>query len=355
MNGWRWLIMVLFLAGMTGLGLSAYGDDKDKKPSDKQADKKPAGKTPADDKDKVELLPKAFEGKEPFYQELITTTTQKMTVMQQNITQEQKQTFWFSWTPKEKKDGKFTVVQKILGVKMDIDIGGNKISFDSRAAEQPKNPMTEFFRTLVGAEFQLTISENKDGRYAVDEVKGVDTFVSKLGSVNQAMQPLLKQILTPESIKQMAEPMLGVIPAKGVVPANKSWSSQNTLDMGPIGKYTTDNKYTYEGPADKKTPDLVKIKVVSDLTYAAPAAGGGKGLPFQIVKGDSTKLKSKDSGGWINFDTKKGRVDSAEMTVKLEGSLQIEIANMQTTVELNQTQVSKLKTSDTNPIESSKK
>ena len=107
----------------------------------------------------VELKWKFEKGK-PFYQEMTTETNQTMTIQGNKVENQQKQTFYFSWTPKEKKDDSYTVVQKILGVKMDIDIAGNKISYDSTAAQQPKNPMSEFFKQLVNSEFTITIGKS---------------------------------------------------------------------------------------------------------------------------------------------------------------------------------------------------
>jgi hypothetical protein len=380
MNGWRWIGVFLLAAGLIAYGLSASAQDTTKKDTKVDTTKekgktdttKEKGKTDTSkekekgktdtgkekEKEKAggkegEISPKAFEGvadakeneKRVFYQEVHTVTEQEMTVME-NIKHKQKQDqkFWFSWTPKEKtKNGDFVVVQKILGVNMDIDIATNKISYHSTDPQQAKNPMSEFFKALIGTEFTLTIGK-EGNRYVVKDVKGVTELVDKLGKVNNAMKPLLERILTPDTIKQMAEPMLGVIPPGGE-PA-KEWKSSNELNMGPIGKYATTNAYTPEGKEEKG--DLkgdLKIKVSTDLKYSAPSDKEA-GLPFKI---QSAKLESgKDSGGTIYWDLAKGRVAAADMTIKLGGTLKIEIANMSTTVTLDQTQTTKLKTSDKN-------
>src|SRR5205823_910372 len=128
--------------------------------------------------DKTELVLKGLMGGNPFYQEMNTVTTQEMEVTGMKHKQEQKQTFWFKWTPKgdKSKDGDFTVEQEILDIKMDIDIGGNKISYDSTDKVQPKNPMSEFFKQLLGAKFTITIGP-KDGVLTVKDVKGVDELI----------------------------------------------------------------------------------------------------------------------------------------------------------------------------------
>src|SRR5262249_49522912 len=152
---------------------------EEKKPETKQETKAPAGKG-------GDLKFTAFdsEGKS-FFQELKTETTQKMKVMGQEIEQKQDQTFVIEWTPKKKEDGNYVVVQKIVGIKMNIDIGGNKIQYDS-TAKNPKNPMTDFFDQLLKQELTFYITPE----LKVKDVKGREEFVKSLGETNPQMQGL---------------------------------------------------------------------------------------------------------------------------------------------------------------------
>src|SRR5262249_8861478 len=121
MNVWRWSGALAFLA-VLGLGFSAAGGDKAEK-----------------------LEWKAFnKDSKPFYQEMETNTTQDMKVQGMQVRQEQKQTFWIKWTPVKDEKDSWTVKQKIAGVKMNINIGGNTIDYDSTQANPPANPLTEF-------------------------------------------------------------------------------------------------------------------------------------------------------------------------------------------------------------------
>src|SRR5207237_10782048 len=73
-----------------------------------------------------------FQKGKPFYQEMTTTTKQTMKVMGMEVTQNQTQKFVFSWTPIEQdKDKNWIVDQEIVAVMMDIEIGGQKIPYDS--------------------------------------------------------------------------------------------------------------------------------------------------------------------------------------------------------------------------------
>jgi hypothetical protein len=288
-----------------------------------------------------------FEKGKTFYQEMKTDTDQTMKISGQTITQKQSQTFYFSWTPKEQsKDNKtWTVVQKIVGVKMEIEIGGNKITYDSTTDSGQNNPLGEFFKQLVDSEFTLTIGEN--GK--VEKIEGKDKFIDRLTKANQQMEPLLKEILSEDALKQMADPAFGALPGKEVK-KDDTWKRDSTLDMGPIGKYKTTYTYTYEGK-DKDKKDLDRIKVTAKLDYSAPDPKKSPQLPFKIQK---AKLDSKKASGSILFDPKAGRVVSSEMELELDGELTIEIGGMSTKVDLNQKQTTTVKTTDTNPVKKEK-
>jgi len=151
----------------------------------------------------IELTKKFDKGK-TFYQTMTTQTKQTMEVMGSEIVQNQEQTFFFSWTP-EKQDGdNWIVKQKIEGVKMTIDIGGNKVEYDSTKEQQGTNPLADFFKALVGAELTLTIDKNMK----VTRIEGREKFLKRLGKGNRQMKRLLEQILSEEALKEMADKAL---------------------------------------------------------------------------------------------------------------------------------------------------
>jgi Family of unknown function (DUF6263) len=286
-----------------------------------------------------------FEKDKPFYQKMTTTTTQNMTVQGNNVKQTQTQTFYFSWTP-EKQDGDIWIIkQKIEGVAMEIDIGGNKINYDSTKDTNTPSPLGDFFKALVGSEFKISLSMPKDKEVTITKIEGREEFLKKLGTANPQMQPLLNQILTEKALMEMAAPTFSALPNKEVDAKadSKTWKRNSSLDMGPIGKYENSYTYTYEGKDDKK---LDKIKVETKLNYKEPAEGGGVGaLPFKIKK---AKLESKPSTGNILFNAELGRIEKSSMKLELEGEMDIEIGGATTTVKLSQTQDTSVETQPTN-------
>ena len=340
----RRLMAFLFLAVVAFplVSLDLFGQDKKKDDKDKKDAKTEAPKDPT----KVTLAWKFEKGKS-FFQTMKTSTKQTMKVMNNDVTQKQEQTFYFEWKVQDiDKDGKVLLEQTIRGVKMDIDIGGSPIKYDSTSpsANNTTNPLSEFFKALVGSSFKLTLDPKT---YKIEKVEGREDFVKKLVQANKQMQPLLDKILSEAALKEMAEPTFAVVNNEAVE-KGKTWKKETKLDMGPIGSYKNEYTYKYEGREGKDPLD--KINVDTKLTYTPPEKTEGVGgLPFKIKSAD---LQSKDAKGTIWFNRDKGRVDKTEMKLHLEGNLQIEIGGQPTKVELSQDQETTVTTDDKNPVES---
>jgi len=328
----RLLIAALFLGIVA---LPTVGQDKDKKD-----DKKDEKKEPKKSGEKA-LLKWKFDAKTPFYQKMVTETKQTMKVQNQDVNQTQKQTFYFSWTPvKQEGADTWIIKQKIEGVAMDIDIGQQKIQYDStKGKEAGNNPLGEFFNALKDSEFTITLN-TKDMK--VTKVEGREAFLQKLIAANPQMKQLLEQILSEKALIEMAEPTFASIRGKEET-QGEPWKRESTLDMGPIGMYENTYTYTFEGKEGK----LDKIKVDTTLKYKEPkevAGAGTSGLPFKIKNAD---LKSSSATGFILFDPEKGWISKSEMKLGLAGDLEIEIGGQTTKVNLNQTQTSTVETSAT--------
>jgi RNA polymerase sigma factor (sigma-70 family) len=282
-----------------------------------------------------------FEKGQPFYQILTTTTTQQMKVMNNDVTQAQKQTFYFEWTPLEEKDGKWTMKQKILGVKMDIDIGGNPIKYDSTRAggADASNPLADFFNTLVGIESKLILDAKTHAILRNDLRKDL---IGKLGAANKHLQPLIDQILDEDAVKRMLEDAFG--PIMGPARPGDAWSTRRQLNMGPLGKYENRHRYTYEG----REHNLEKIAVKITTKYLSPGEPQGNvgALPFNIRKANLCG----NGTGFLYFDRAKGRLANSVLSATLGGTLEIEIGGQQTQVDLVQTQQTIVRTRDANPL-----
>lgn len=314
-----------------------------KKEAPKGAEPKAAPKAP-DAKDAAgnNLLVWKFTRDVPFYQEMTTKTIQNIKVQGLDVGQNQNQTFYFKFEP-IKQDGDIWVVkQTIEGVKMTIDIAGSPVSYDSTneaAAGGTNTALSEFFKALKGSQFTLTIGKDM----GVEKVEGRDEFVKKLVQSNKQLEQLLNKILSEEAIKQMADPTFGVVP-KEQKKVGESWTKTVKLSLGPLGSY--DNTYTYTYA--KQTGDVAEIDVKVGLKYSPPGADqGGETLPFKIKGGNITQVQDdKSNKGKILFDTKAGRIQSSNISVKMTGTLTLDIGGTTTEVNLTQDQTTEVKTAD---------
>ena len=279
-----------------------------------------------------------------FFQKMTTTTEQSIKVMGLDVTQKQEQTFYFKWTPApvDKDADRWNIKQEIEGITMKIDIAGNPVSYDSTQESPPSGANTalaEFFKTLKGSSFNLTYNSKTQ---KIEKVEGRDEFLKKLATANPTLEPLLRKILSPDALKQMADPTFGMLP-----PTNKkvgeTWESDSTLNLGPLGTYVNKYVYTLKGP-DPVNKDLEAISVATTLTYTQPT-DSDPSLPFKI-KSANLKTKEKQEPGKILFNRVKGRLESSDFKLLVSGTLTIEIGGNSTAVDLTQTQESKVTTSD---------
>jgi len=296
--------------------------------------------------------PKQQEGKKfdlklekdkKFYQKMYTEVSQVIKVMGQDLTQKQDSTFYFKWTPVKQEGDKWELTDEIEGLIMSIYISGNKIGYNSTEADggaTAGNPgLMDFFKKLIGAKFTVTMDKNSK----VEKVDGVKEFRDNIGAgaSNPQMEALLKSIMTDDAVKQMFDPTFRLTPDSPQKPGGKL-QKVDTVNLGPIGSYVVTYNFTYVGPEK----DFDKIEVETTLVYTAPKADPTTGgLLFRIKDG---KLTSQNpSKGVILYNSKLQRIESADITIKMSGDLTVTIGMADTKVELLQTQITKITTSDT--------
>lgn len=292
------------------------------------------------------LLAWKFVKDQPFWQEMTTRTVQNIKVQGLEVGQNQEQTFYFKFEPLKQEGDKWIVKQTIEGVKMKIDIAGSPVSYDSTnesAAAGTNTALSEFFKALKGSQFTLTINKN----CSVDKVEGREEFVKKLVAANKQLEQLLNRILGEEAMKQMADPCFGVVPpeAKKV---GDTWTRPVKLSLGPLGSY--ENTYTFK--YTKQTGDMAEIDVTVALKYTPPGADqGGETLPFKIKNGKIDQVQDdKSNKGKVLFNTKLGRLESSNVSVKMTGTLTLDIGGTTTEVNLTQDQTTEVKTYDKSPV-----
>jgi hypothetical protein len=313
----------------------------------------PAG----EDAEPGQLFRLRFHEGRPFYQEVTTTTRQTLKVMGQGVNQDQRQTFYFRWTPAERRpDGGWVLMQRLEGVKMDLDIGGNKIEFDSTRGGSVNNALTDFYKALLGSEFRVTL----DRRFKVRKVESGENLLQKREAALDYIEGRKNLLEKPQAARGFAPPAASptaalnwepvpadierffpALPEEPVRPGD-SWARKNTVDIGTLGTYQATHVYTYEG----REGNLDRISVETTLKdRPLPAKDGG--LPFAVK---DTKLDRASGTGTILFDSVAGRVVRMDLELSLEGPMTIAIGREEAGVELGLKQHITVKTTDANPL-----
>jgi hypothetical protein len=276
----------------------------------------------------------------PFWQEQKTETAQSMKIMGMEVTQKQAQTFIVKWTPRRKGGNSWEVDYEIVGVKMDIEISGNKISYDSTAEDNVVSPLADFFKALLSCKVTLKVESHAIDGLKVTSADGLDALIAKAAGDNAQMKSLLEQTLNLETFSQSLATSVGPFPLNDEEFKKGSWTRTSVMNMGYIGRY--DNKMTYT----PDTRDKTRVNIKATMKYLPPRRVDPD-APFKIIKGN---LASEKAEGKAIIDIKAGRVVESTMEMHIKGTLTIDIAGMETEVELVQSQVNSVRTLDRDPI-----
>jgi hypothetical protein len=259
--------------------------------------------------------------------EQVTDTEQEISVMGQQIKQTQLQVARIRLTPlRAVGAGRWLLGLRIEGMKLEIDIGGQKTSFDSDTPN-PGGPLADLFKALVGADLQL----DYDRARGVIGVGGREELLKRLAKVDANLRPVLEAAFSEHALKELGAQLLPPLPIQRARTGD-SWDRRSATDLGPIGRYTSTTKFTYAGLDAGR--ERYRVEVL-DFRHTAPEKAAGQAqLPFQIKASD---LKGKGAGE-IVFDRERGRLERAEQRLTMEGSLTIDIGGNETKIDLKQQQ-----------------
>lgn len=281
----------------------------------------------------------ALEKKRPFYVEVVTTTKQLVTTQGTKMPTNHRLTFVYQWMPQGKKQGKYVVIQKIIGVEHKDLNRRPGCTFDGSPKEQLKEPLDKLLSSCVGTSYTLTINP-KD--WTVEKVVGpVPRPKPEPGTYPDALEKLRDQTTSHDSVKHAAQQILAVVPPRGFVPRKKRWFTTHTIDFGPMGKAVAKDQYIYKG----KKGNLDHIEIVREVTIVP--AKQTDNTPLEIV---AANLKGKKITGEMFFNANKGRLERLTVPLRIEGTLKVKIAKADVDLELSLTSRVEIHVMDKNPV-----
>jgi hypothetical protein len=232
------------------------------------------------------------------------------------------------------RDGDSVVTQRVDGVKIDMDIAGTAFHFDSTSANNAEaSPLADFYKALVGTEFQLTVPSDARGL----KVEGLGHFLHKLSEQHANLRAQ-----SVADYNQMMAVWFMAVPDKPVR-GGDTWTRSSKFSVTSLQGFDATYRYTYAG----KEGPLDKITVNTQLQYKVRDPGKSEGLAASIKNID---LKASDGTGVILFDRAKGRIVRSEMTLTLEGPMTMILDGKEAVVNLKQRQKTWVRTTDANPL-----
>ena len=276
--------------------------------------------------DEAVALRLKFEKGKDFYVETVTTAKQKKVM-------DHEQTYVHHWQPERMlENGDWIVRVRAVRIIMKTDIGGNRINYDS-SNPPARSPGFDFFESLLKAEF--TIIVQPDG--GIRKVEGGDKLLQEIARAPSGTSSLMQSVLSEDVLKTRFAPT-AYLPAVAVA-SGATWTRKETLDLGPIGRYVTTYNYTYHAAGGCGH----EIRFKSSSKYTPPGKDDAR-LPF-VIK--SAELNYELGDGKIVFDAERGRLRELSHTMRLTGTMLIEMRNQETRVLIELTQTVRVRTMDT--------
>ncbi len=214
-------------------------------------------------------------------------------------------------------DGIATCKVTYSAVQLTMSMPGMSIDFDSAKPSATPSPMVKPFAALVGQSFTLRVSQAGQ----VTEVKGHEAIYEKIvkdlpvpdESMRQAMEDLLKDQFSDESIRETLEEAIGSSFPPGPVDINESWTTRKTVTR----PYPMSLESTYI-LKDRKAGVAV-IDVVSKI---GPNAAG-KPMQFGPVT-TTTNILSGERKGQVEIDEASGWTVGARYSQQISGTINVE-------------------------------
>lgn len=179
-----------------------------------------------------------------------------------------------------------------------------------------------------------------DKGYELKKLEGYTKFIDKLSDGDDMQKKMFLAVMPESAVKLMFSQVFVAAP-KDTVAAGDKWSRTDKVPLSGLGDLTNKTQFTLDGVKD----NVATIKTSADVTFTT--GEGSDALPFKVTKAD---LKSDDVKGTILFDTKAGRLKSSSTTMKLKGTLTIEVMGQQVDAEIDQKATTKVEIAAKNPV-----
>jgi hypothetical protein len=205
------------------------------------------------------------------------------------------------------------------------------------ADELSAETFEQSLKALKGATFRYKVNRvGEVSDFAPAPAKGAK-FVP--AAPKGAMGFLVTSVMDDDGWNEVAQ--LSFFVPSALASGKQGWSRPMTHDFGPLGSWSGKTNFTRKGTQS----GVLRIDYVHQMKYKPPGKGRGD-LPLAIT---AATFKPEAADGTIRYDTKAGRVQSAEERFFVKGSVATEILGEALTAEIEEQQVISVRILERNP------
>jgi len=281
------------------------------------------------------LLEWKFALNRPIHQEVTIEFDQIIKIQDQKVKQRQTQDFYLVWTPVEHLGDNWRLRLTIQGLKMEMDTGGNKVSFDSSQDQDKPGSLFEFYRALIGT--PITVTLNKENK--VQKIEGRDEFLKNYNSLNSSVPVFMKTVLSDDAIQQLVETSFGGLP-RGTIQPGEDWSLISKFGLIPVEDCPLTSRFTYAGLEGKLDKITIRVEGNPKEKHLLRTKDGNARIELQRLEGTGMHL----------FDRMKGRSVSSERNLMFEGKYIQMVGGKESERDISQTQKTTIKTTEVAPL-----
>jgi hypothetical protein len=209
-------------------------------------------------------------------------------------------------------EGVATVLTTYESVKLEMDLGTGKTTYDSTKPEDKEkaaqNPMIKPVAALVGERFTFKI----DRAGNVLEVTGIDRIMEKVLAGTTRKSP--KGFLSDEAMKTMLEQSFHALPEKPVKPGDR-WERSLVQKIPVLGAVQYDTHYALAALESMGGEEAAKIGIEMKIVHK-PAEKPDPDNPFSAMF--DIKMADGTGRGELSFGREKGRILKQVLETTLE-------------------------------------
>jgi hypothetical protein len=241
-----------------------------------------------------------FKNIKALHYQMVQNTVTEVKAGGQNIKTNVSQTLDTDWEVQSVDDkGTAEMTQTIASVRTKIDSPFGAFEYSSGDKKDPEGAVAAsivpMLKALVGAKFRYKISASGE----LTDIQLPDSLMKTLKESSATAANA--GMFTEDGLKNMIRESSLILPDA----VDKPWTRKSEIPSPPIGTLMVEKVYSYKQPEKDKSNATIDLAIKVDLK---PAPGSNLDV----------KIASQDGKGTFSFNQKEGRVESSNVSQKVE-------------------------------------